>query len=78
MPKPWWERQEWTLEVARWPMGDTEERQPMYCLYLVPANDEDKVERGQNFIRIGDVWDEDGAKYLEELVEKAWKYDELK
>ena len=45
------------LSVERWPLGDTDERSPMYCLYL----------DGQ---RIGDVWEQEGADYLTRLSEQ--------
>ncbi len=59
------------LTVERWPMGDTEERQPMYCLYLKGP----KVNAGLGWLRIGDVWDEEGANYLESLANAARQRD---
>ena len=46
------------LSVERWPLGDTDERSPMYCLYL----------DGQ---RIGDVWEQSGGDYLVRLTEQV-------
>lgn len=50
------------LHVERWPLGDTDERAPMYCLYL--ADDPDDA---INWLRIGDVWEQEGADYLNTL-----------
>lgn len=52
------------LHVERWVNGDTEERQPMYCLYL---SDSPELDVHGKWFRIGDVWEQEGADYLNAL-----------
>jgi hypothetical protein len=62
------------LSVERWPLGDTEERQPMYCLYLRGRG----VNGPLDWLRIGDVWEQEGADYLNRLKDEAREAQRLR
>lgn len=71
------EPSEYTLSVERWPLGDTEERAPMYCLYIdvqaaigtpTPFGPGAAPHGPQTWLRIGDVWEQAGADYLKGMA----------